>query len=324
MSTIRNNIIKALLNQKFISGESLAVQNGVTRSAISKHIHFLQQMGLSIFSVKGKGYQLQTALTLLNQTEIENGLRARHLNNKVEVFSTIGSTNDYLLSNIKQLSPGQLCVAEHQSAGRGRRGKRWQSPFGSHLYCSIYWPLHRGVAEAMGLSLVVGIAVAETLKKLYALDIQLKWPNDIYVNSRKLAGILVDIDTSILEEPSCIIGIGINVRMPDLIGKEIDQPWIDISTLKPSIAIDRNQLVIALIAELMNCLYLNQEQGFNAFIDKWECYDFLKEKIITINQGETQQAGRYKGIDAQGALIAEINGEMRRFYGGEISIREQR
>jgi BirA family biotin operon repressor/biotin-[acetyl-CoA-carboxylase] ligase len=323
MSTIRNNIIKALCSHQFISGETLAKQNGVSRAAIAKHIQLLQQMGLSIFSVKGRGYQLQSDISLLNTSLISAGLRENQLDNKVEVFPSLTSTNDYLLSKIDKLLPGQVCLAEHQTAGRGRRGRVWQSPFGSHLYCSVFWPLEKGLAEAMGLSLVVGVAVAETLNELYLLPTQLKWPNDIYVNSRKLAGILVDIDTSIQEETSCVIGIGINVAMPEQIGQIIDQPWIDIQTLIGTKAIDRNVLVISLITKLMECLAINKTDGLRALKAKWQNYDYLTGKTIMITQGDNKIIARYEGIDDQGALIASVDGVKKIFYGGEISVREK-
>jgi BirA family biotin operon repressor/biotin-[acetyl-CoA-carboxylase] ligase len=109
-----------------------------------------------------------------------------------------------------QLKQGQVCIAEYQNAGRGRRGRQWVSPFGSHLYLSMYWHLDQGISAAMGLSLVSALAVSDTIKIMFGIDVQLKWPNDVYLDGVKLAGILIDLEGQVSEPSHSVIGIGIN------------------------------------------------------------------------------------------------------------------
>ena len=246
----REQIIKVLAGGNFVSGQELGEQLGISRTAISKHIKALGELGLDIFSVTGKGYKLANPIQLIDQERISQQLSVAGITSKVEVHHLIDSTNSYLMRKLSTgLENGLTCIAECQSAGRGRRGRVWQSPFGSHIYLSMYWSLSQGMAGAMGLSLVVGLAIADTLKKLYNVAPQLKWPNDIYVNDKKLAGILVELEGQAIGSCDCVIGIGINVDMPIQAADQIDQPWTDLKTIvnKP---VDRNKLIASLIESL--------------------------------------------------------------------------
>ena len=127
----------------------------------------------------------------------------------VAVLPVIDSTNQYLLDRIGELKSGDACVAEYQHAGRGRRGRKWFSPFGANLYLSMFWRLEQGPAAAIGLSLVIGIVMAEVLRKLGADKVRVKWPNDLYLQDRKLAGILVELTGKTGDAAQIVIGAGI-------------------------------------------------------------------------------------------------------------------
>ena len=170
--SVKLTILQMLSKGSFCSGEELGKELGISRAAISKHIKGIQDWGIDIFRVQGRGYQLAKPIDLLYQDIIQN-----QVDNPVVLMPVIDSTNQYLLDRVDILESGAVCIAEYQSNGRGRRGREWISPFGSNLYLSIYWRLDAGIAAAMGLSLVVGIAIVEALEKLGLPDIKLKWPN---------------------------------------------------------------------------------------------------------------------------------------------------
>lgn len=182
-------IMAILADGEFHSGEQLGQELGMSRAAINQHLKILETWGVSTYRVTGKGYCLSEPINLLD----ENVISQQYLTENVEVIPVIDSTNQYLLDNIDTLTTGDVCLAEYQQAGRGRRGGKWFSPFGANLYLSMYWRLEQGPAAAMGLSLVVGIVIAETLVQFGCHDVKVKWPNDLYINNRKLAGILVEM-----------------------------------------------------------------------------------------------------------------------------------
>ncbi len=318
---VREELIRRLANGQFISGQVLAKELGVSRTAISKHIKILTEMGLDIFSVQGKGYKLSSPIQLLNQAIICKQLKVLGLTNIVEVHSLIDSTNSYLMRRLpNNVCHGQVCVSEFQSMGRGRRGKQWISPFGSHLYLSMYWRLEQGLSAAMGISLVVGIAVSDVLKQDYGVDVQLKWPNDIYVNGLKLAGILVELEGQSIGPGNCVIGLGLNIAMPVESGKQIDQPWTDIEQ-QLGRKIDRNELASKLIANIGKRLEQHNQYGLAPMLDDWQRQDYFIDKSVLLITGEKQTRGICRGINGSGALLLEVDGKQQPIYGGEVSLR---
>jgi len=318
---VKEQLIKALACGDFVSGQQFGEQVGVSRAAISNHIKTLTEMGLDIFRVTGKGYKLAQPINLLELGQIEKNLaQLTSIELPIEVHSIIDSTNSYLLRKIPNIKQGQTCIAEYQQAGRGRRGRKWQSPFGSHLYLSLYWPLEQGMSEAMGLSLVIGLAISDAIQKFFPNKVELKWPNDVYVSGKKIAGILVELEGQAQGLSHCVIGVGINVQMPKSASAEIDQPWTDLASHHGD-KIDRNKLV----SEVIHCIYqrLKQHQisGFSSMIDEWQQQDLFLNKPVKIVTGSRETFGIYRGVNEQGALLLEVNGKISPVYGGEISLR---
>ncbi|MGB2739766.1 MAG: bifunctional biotin--[acetyl-CoA-carboxylase] ligase/biotin operon repressor BirA [Cognaticolwellia sp.] len=321
MKAIREQLIRRLVKGDFLSGQILGDELGVSRAAISKHISALQEMGFDIFSVTGKGYRLAEPIELLNEERIVEQLHQQNIHSKVEVHNLIDSTNSYLMRRLpNQNVPGQVCIAEYQSAGRGRRGRQWISPFGSHIYMSMYWYLEQGMSAAMGLSVVAALAVSDAIKALYQVDVELKWPNDIYFNGVKLAGILIDLEGQTMEPCHCVIGIGLNIKMPVKSAELVDQPWIDLSSAI-GVEIDRNTLTVYIISALLKRLSTHRETGINTMIAEWQAQDFYVNKAVALITGEKVTRGICRGINAQGALMLEVNGQVSPVYGGEVSLR---
>lgn len=318
---VREELIKRLADGQFISGQVLATDTGVSRTAISKHIKVLTEMGLDIFSVQGKGYKLANPIQLLEQQVIVQKLRQQGATNIVEVHNLIDSTNSYLMRRLpNNVTHGQVCIAEYQSSGRGRRGKQWISPFGSHLYLSMYWHLEQGLSAAMGISIVIGLAVSDVLKSEYDLDVQLKWPNDIYVEGKKLAGILVELEGQSVGPGNCVIGLGLNLNMPQQSAVQIDQPWTDLQQAVNT-PIDRNQLAANLITTISKRLEQHHKFGLAPMLNDWQRQDYFINQAVRLVTGEKETRGICRGINASGALLLEVDGKQKPIYGGEVSLR---
>lgn len=308
-------LVQILSDGEFYSGEYLGELLGMSRAGINKHIQTIRDWGLDVFTVTGKGYCLPEPMQLLE----ENVIRAALPNNAVTVLPVIDSTNQYLLDRLDSLRSGDACVAEYQQAGRGRRGRQWQSPFGANLYLSMFWRLEQGPAAAVGVSLAIGIVIAEVLHRLGARDVKVKWPNDLYMQDRKLAGILVELMGKTGDAAQLVMGIGINLRMRASSGQAIAQEWINLQ--EAGIDIDRNVLASMLIAELSSALEVFEQSGLSSFVPRWQALDNFYNRPVRLIMGEREVHGIERGINEQGALLLEENGEIKAYIGGEISLR---
>lgn len=308
-------LIAILADGSFHSGEHLGELLGMSRAAINKHIQTIREWGLDVFTVPGKGYSLPSPIQLLDVERILSQLTDK----RVTVLPVVDSTNQYLLDRITELQSGDACVAEYQQAGRGRRGRQWISPFGANLYLSMFWRLDQGPAAAMGLSLVIGIVMAEVLKDLGAEDVRVKWPNDLYLNDRKLAGILVELTGKTGDAAQLVIGAGINLAMRETNANAINQGWINLQ--EAGINIDRNELAATLLNELRQSLRQFEIDGLAPFIARWRALDNFIDRPVKLLIGDQQIFGIARGIDQQGALLLDQNGVIKPFIGGEISLR---
>jgi BirA family biotin operon repressor/biotin-[acetyl-CoA-carboxylase] ligase len=308
-------LISILADGDFHSGEHLGELLGMSRAAINKHIQTIREWGLDVFTVPGKGYSLPSPIQLLDVERILNQL----VDKRVTVLPVVDSTNQYLLDRITELQSGDACIAEYQQAGRGRRGRQWISPFGANLYLSMFWRLDQGPAAAMGLSLVIGIVMAEVLKDLGAQDVRVKWPNDLYLNDRKLAGILVELTGKTGDAAQLVIGAGINLAMRETNANTINQGWINLQ--EAGINIDRNELAATLLNELRQSLRQFEIDGLAPFIARWRALDNFIDRPVKLLIGEQQIFGIARGIDQQGALLLDQDGVIKPFIGGEISLR---
>jgi len=318
---IREQLIKRLAEGGFISGELLGQKLGVSRAAISNHIKALTTMGLDVYRVTGKGYKLAQPLNLLECNQIKTHLDNLQCKNIVEVHTIIDSTNSYLLRKIPhQIKAGQVCIAEYQQKGRGRRGRTWQSPFASHLYLSLYHPLEAGMSDAMGLSLVVALALSDTLQLFTHANVQLKWPNDVYIQGKKIAGILLELEGQAEGLSHCVIGIGLNIQMPTSSGAKIEQPWTDLQQHSDKV-IDRNLLTAHLIYYLNKRLLDHQKWGLTVMLPEWHKKDYFLHKAVKIITGQHQVNGIYKGVNEQGGLILQTTNKEKIVYGGEVTLR---
>lgn len=316
-NTVPLTLIGLLADGEFHSGEQLGEQLGMSRAAINKHIQTLKDWGIDVFTVTGKGYSLPAPMQLLDEETIMAQLKEKRL----AVIPVIDSTNQYLLERMDSLQSGDACVAEYQQAGRGRRGRQWFSPFGSNLYLSLYWRLDQGPMAAMGLSLVIGIVIAEVLQSLGAKDVRVKWPNDLYLNDRKLAGILVELTGKTGDAAQLVIGAGINLAMRSPDAGIVNQGWINLQ--EAGVNVDRNTLTAHLINNMRESLPIFEREGLAPFIDRWSELDNFINRPVKLLIGDKEIPGIARGIDQQGGLILEQDGVRKSWVGGEISLRPQ-
>lgn len=310
-------LMQLLSDGQYHSGQKIGLQLGMSRVAINQHIQVLKSWGVQINTVTGKGYCLTVPVALLNQKLIADAVTTDGGN--ITVLPVVDSTNQFLINKSGQLTQGETCIAEYQYAGRGRRGRSWHSPFGANLYFSMYRRLEQGPAATMGLSLATGIIIAETLRAVSQQPIKVKWPNDLYLHDRKLAGILVEMQGKTGDVAHVIIGTGINLSMQRSESDNINQQWTNLHQSEHNF--DRNQLCALLIDQMRIQLSRFELEGLEPFIARWDELDNFINRPVQLIIGERIENGIARGIDKQGALLLEQEGKIKPWIGGEISLR---
>lgn len=313
-------LIQLLADGQFHSGEELGELLGVSRAAVWKQLQKLAPLGLELESVKGRGYRLPGGLELFDPEKIAAALpdNRKALAATLEIFPRTESTNNEAARRILQGGAHRYCcVAEQQLAGRGRRGRPWLSPFGRNLYFSKVWEFDDGAAALSGLSLSVGLAVLRALQGLGVSGLGLKWPNDVLLDGRKLAGILLEMQGDPAGQCQVVIGIGVNLDMRYSDVSAIGQPWSDLSAY----GLSRNRVLAALLVSLAEVMEEFVAAGFGAHREQWGRYDVFAGDEVAVQLGGNWQYGRALGVEADGALVVEVGGERRLFHGGEVSLR---
>jgi BirA family biotin operon repressor/biotin-[acetyl-CoA-carboxylase] ligase len=319
----RFQLLRLLADGRFHSGEALGAALGVGRSAVWKAARELPALGVEVHAVPGKGYRLAAAFEPLDGERIRAAMRAEpgRLLAGLEVHPSLESTNRYLAQQASKAIPsGTVCLAEHQSRGRGRRGRGWVSPFGANLYASVLWRFGVAPAALGPLSVAVGVAVAEALADVGAQGLGLKWPNDVYWEGRKLAGILIELSGEATGPAVVVAGIGVNANMPPAAGRGIDQPWVDLQTVLGR-TVDRNLLATRLLERLLHRLDAFAREGFAPVRPLWERLDLARGREVVVLDGDVALAGECLGIDETGALLVRTGGSTRRCLSGEVSLR---
>jgi BirA family biotin operon repressor/biotin-[acetyl-CoA-carboxylase] ligase len=307
-----------------VSGDVLAQESGLTRAAMWKRIEALREAGVEIDAQAGRGYALRHPLELLQADEIIGALPpfVRAGLASLEIAWALDSTNSELLRRDTPAHGVAALIAERQTGGRGRRGKTWASPLAAHLYLSLSRQFSGGLARLGGLSLVAGVAAAEALHESGYAGVRLKWPNDLVVEGRKLGGLLVEGGGEHAGPVRAVIGLGLNVRMPESMAATLDQPWTDL-TLLLGTAPSRNAVAARLLAHLVPALDQFDAEGLAPFLARYARFDALTEREVTVHLAGTTRTGIATGIAEDGALRVRIDGEERVFHAGEVSVRAQ-
>ena len=315
-----NKLLLLLSDGEYHSGSELGKALDVSRTSVWKSLPLLEKLAIVTETLKGKGYRIPGGLDLLDKNSISKSLPT-HISESLDIDILLSheSTNDYLiqLSKQKQFVKYHACLAEMQVSGRGRRGRAWVSPFAKNIYLSLGFTLGAGGEQLSGLSLVVGIAVARTLENLGLQNVGLKWPNDVLVEGKKVAGILIELSGEATTNWNVICGVGLNVSMTKAEGRDIDQDWV---SLHDYIDVKRNVVAKELLIQLVEVMEEFKGSAFADFIAQWGRYDVLRGKEVSILPGK--MTGRVVGINHQGALLVVDDGQVKAVNAGEVSVRK--
>ena len=320
-SKTRKKILTLLADGRCHSGVELSEQLNISRSAIWKQLNFFKELGLKFSAVSGKGYRLNQALELLDQQTILASLETTVAEQikTLHIHDTLASTNSFLLEQA-EASGAEICLAEYQSTGKGRRGRQWVSPFGSNIYLSVLWQYQQGPAAVSGLSLAAGVAVIRALVKTGYDGVGLKWPNDIYWQQKKLGGILVEVQGDAEGPCTVVVGIGINRALTAEDAVNIDQPWTDLEHINDRTDPTRNLLIAALINQLILIMANFETTGINTLADEWRSYDCMLGKHVTLSLGTNKITGVVRGIDNNGLINLQLaDGKINAYASGEVT-----
>lgn len=318
-----SRLLALLADGEFHSGQELGEILGVSRSAIWKRLQKLGELGIEVYRVKGRGYRIPGGLDLLDSERVMANLSAdvKARLEYIELLGEVDSTNRCAQQGLRSGLSRVLYSAEFQSAGRGRRGRQWVSPYGANLCLTLGWRFSGGVAALEGLSLAVGVALSEAIAEFGIDTIQLKWPNDLQVDGHKLAGILIELSGDASGDCEIMVGCGINVHMTEQLLAQVDQPTtsLDQQTEQP---LDRSALLAAIGNHLVALLDSFADTGFEAWQSRWKERDALVGKRVNVSDGRHGVIeGICCGVTPSGALRVDVNGEIQIFHGGEVSVR---
>lgn len=314
-----DDLLKELQDGKYHSGVQLGEQLGVTRAAVWKAVLAARKLGLGISSSRSLGYRLERPLELLDAGVIRSQVYPRPI--EVEVFSELASSNDYLMTLATQCPPVfRACFVERQTAGRGRRGRQWISGIGDSLTFSVSHHYDKGYEGLQGYSLAIGASVVDTLRGLGAEGLELKWPNDVLFQGRKLAGILIELSGEAGGGVDCVIGLGLNLQLAGETVASVDQPAASLGEVWET-ALSRNTVASALLSGIYDAHLKFGELGFSGFKDLWQQSDGFTDKKVALLSGEDRVEGIYRHVDDFGRVVLTVNGVDKPFSGGELSLR---
>lgn len=321
MNALTFPILKLLADGKFHSGEDIARHFNVSRTSVWNALQHAEQLGVEIFSVQGRGYKLPQPVALLDKQSISNTLGDQAALLQIEVHDHLASTNSYLMQNIHAARHATCVATNLQTGGRGRRGRTWHAGLGASLTFSLLWRFQNGASALSGLSLAVGLALMRSLHEFGIKGSQLKWPNDVLINREKLAGILIEMQGDMEGPSTAVIGIGINLNLPDKLKQQIDQPVTDLASIFND-AINPNHLLAILLKHLINVLTTFEQSGFAALRKEWTLHHAYHEQNVRMLMPDGREIhGVVQGITEDGSLLVATANGLQRFISGEISLR---
>ncbi len=314
------HLLDALTDGALHSGEALAQEFGISRAALAKRMAHLRDWGVDVIAQAGAGYRLAAPLQRLDAAAIRSALPRPAQQTRIAVVTRTDSTNSQLLFADAGHDP-QALFTESQTAGRGRRGRDWVSPFGSNLYGSLGWTFAAWPARFTTLPLAVAVAVARVIDAAGVPEVGIKWPNDLMVAGRKLAGILIEPRGEAGGSCRVVVGVGINVAMSATQAAAISQPWISLAeALAARAPPSRNALAAALVSELCGALTHFSAHGFAPFAAEWKRRDVLAGQAVRI-EGAAKITGIARGVDADGGLLIDTADGRQAVHAGDVSVR---
>ena len=319
----RLELVKLLADGQVHSGVALTDRLGTSRRALRADVAALGALGLEVQSVRGRGYRLTDPIELLDEATCLDALSAanRAKLQALEVHFEIDSTNRHLMEQARAgVTLPRVCLAEVQTAGRGRMGRSFVSPLGGNIYLSLACHADLAPPALLGLSPAIAVAFACLLEAEGAAGIGIKWPNDVYVDGKKLSGILLELGQGPDERSILVVGIGVNLRLSAAVTAQIDQPVTDLYTVLGRTPA-RNQIAGRLIDAILDLLGDYFETGFEPFRREYHRFDLLQGRDLIIERSDGTVNGRSLGLDPNGALLVEINGRATPIVSGDLRVR---
>lgn len=319
-------VFAELADGEFHSGEQLAGQLGVTRSAVWKVVESLRDLGATLHAVRNKGYRLRSGSDALDSKRISDLLppAVRAQVRSVEAVWTVGSTNSVLLARPNPpFGTSEVLLAEYQTAGRGRRGRAWVAPPGGSICLSLSRTFREVPQDLGALGLVIGVCALRALRESGLEEVRLKWPNDLLLDGRKLGGILIELRAESDGPAFVVIGIGLNVELGAKLQERIGEAGvapIDLVTAgleRPS----RNALAASLVVQVVRGLSVFEKEGLRPFAEEWRAADALRGRQVDVHTLQGVARGLARGIDLHGALVVETPNGVRRFISGDVTVR---
>ncbi|MEP6548495.1 MAG: biotin--[acetyl-CoA-carboxylase] ligase [Gammaproteobacteria bacterium] len=319
-------LLVLLADGRLHSGEALAQELDVSRTAVWKGVERLRGLGLPVSALARRGYRLAHRVELLDVQRIRAEIDSRHMQQLrgLELLFEVDSTNTRLLDrSAPPAGHADVCLSELQHAGRGRRGRRWIAPFGAGVALSMSWTFRDGASTLAALSLAVGVAVARALVRAGAHGIALKWPNDIWLEDRKIGGVLIELRAEAGGSAHVVIGVGINVALTAEARREIESGGVAVAAVADACGVppSRNLVVGAILDELLSMLAQFEREGFAAFRGAWTALDSLSGRPVRVLLAEKFLDGTARGVDRDGALLLDTASGVQRFVSGEASLR---
>ncbi len=326
-------LLRLLADGKFHSGETLARQLGISRASVNNALRGMESYGLTLHSVRGRGYCLVNSPQWLDVKRIVSflGERGRHF--RIEIFDSAFSSNTLLLQRAKPdvanggAPGGSVLAVEWQSGGRGRMGRAWHAGLGNALTFSLLWRFDCGLSALSGLSLATGVALMRALRELGVEGARLKWPNDVLGAHGKLAGILIEVQGDMLGPSAVVIGIGLNLYLPHTVLRQIGQPVTSLADMAAKGTgvqgvPERNRLLAVLLCKLHDVLDEFAKHGFAALRLEWESHHALQNRPVHLLMPDGGSvAGIARGVTEGGALQLETLQGVKIYNAGEVSLR---
>src|SRR5579862_1918456 len=317
-----------LADGQFHSGEALAAELAVSRSAVWKAARALRELGATVHAVRNRGYRLPVVAEPLDrgriQALLDPGIRERV--RQLDTVWTVGSTNTLLLERANPpVGSSEALLAEYQTAGRGRRGRNWVAPPGGSICLSLSWMFREVPRDLGALGLVVGVCALRALSRLGVALARLKWPNDLLVDDRKLGGILIELRAESAGPACVVIGIGLNVALGATLLEKIAATGLAPTDLaaaglkEPS----RNAVAAGLISSFVRGLLEFERDGLKPFVREWMEADALRGRPVSVTADNSCTKGIARGIDLDGALLVETPQGLLRFISGDVSVRAE-
>lgn len=315
-------VLQCLDAEQWVTGGAIGAQLGIGRAAVWKQIDSLRDCGVEVDAQAGIGYRLRKPPCWLDRDQIVSWLDATRSNTAVEVVWQTGSTSADLWQRETVDSGWLALMAESQTGGRGRRGRPWTSPAGAGLWLSMRGLINVGLAQLSGLAIAVAVVTTAALRQTMGIECQLKWPNDLYLQHRKLGGVLVEARGETNGPCDVVIGIGINCDLPKAARAGIDQANISLADVASG-TIDRNRLAAALLNALGAGLQSFTEKGLVAFSDDWNKLDMLRgHQVMVERESHPTLHGTPLGIDRWGRLrVQDSSGVEHLLSDGEVRVR---